>query len=71
MKPSATGWLSPEKIQIGSQYSSKDYEHLKFGAGIPPYLRGPYATMYTVRPWTIRQYAAADRHNAARLLDRM
>ena len=32
-------------------------EHLHFAAGIPPYLRGPYPTMYTVRPWTIRQYA--------------
>jgi len=32
-------------------------EHLGFSAGIPPYLRGPYSTMYVVRPWTIRQYA--------------
>ncbi len=32
-------------------------EHLGFTAGIPPFLRGPYATMYTVKPWTIRQYA--------------
>ncbi len=29
----------------------------RFGAGMPPYLRGPYASMYTIRPWTIRQYA--------------
>ncbi|MGB5370120.1 MAG: methylmalonyl-CoA mutase [Flavobacteriaceae bacterium] len=36
---------------------SKDFEHLGFAAGIPPYLRGPYATMYLQRPWTIRQYA--------------
>ncbi len=36
---------------------SKDFEHLGFAAGIPPYLRGPYATMYLKRPWTIRQYA--------------
>ena len=34
-----------------------DVDHLGFGAGIAPYLRGPYATMYTQRPWTIRQYA--------------
>ncbi|MGB5275380.1 MAG: methylmalonyl-CoA mutase, partial [Flavobacteriaceae bacterium] len=34
-----------------------DFEHLGFAAGIPPYLRGPYATMYLQRPWTIRQYA--------------
>ncbi|HCS19892.1 MAG TPA: methylmalonyl-CoA mutase [Bacteroidetes bacterium] len=33
------------------------YPHLLSGAGAPPYLRGPYATMYTIRPWTIRQYA--------------
>lgn len=33
------------------------YEHIGFTAGRPPYLRGPYPTMYTVRPWTIRQYA--------------
>ncbi len=32
-------------------------EHLNFAAGIPPYLRGPYTTMYVKRPWTIRQYA--------------
>jgi methylmalonyl-CoA mutase len=31
--------------------------HLGFGAGIAPYLRGPYASMYTVSPWTVRQYA--------------
>ncbi len=35
----------------------EDCEHLEFTAGIPPYLRGPYATMYTFRPWTVRQYA--------------
>jgi len=32
-------------------------EHLNYGAGIPPYLRGPYSTMYITQPWTIRQYA--------------
>ncbi len=35
----------------------KDFEHLNYTAGIPPYLRGPYPTMYVARPWTIRQYA--------------
>lgn len=35
----------------------KPPDHISFSAGIPPYLRGPYATMYTTRPWTIRQYA--------------
>lgn len=41
-------------------YSKKNIEnlhHIKFAAGIPPYLRGPYSTMYVMRPWTIRQYA--------------
>lgn len=34
-----------------------DFAHMGFGAGLPPYLRGPYSTMYAIRPWTIRQYA--------------
>ena len=49
-----------EDIKIKSVYSSNDTEsvkHLNFAAGIPPYLRGPYSTMYVQRPWTIRQYA--------------
>lgn len=53
-------WLSPEKIDIKPQFTEEDLKEsvLKnFTAGIAPYLRGPYATMYTVRPWTIRQYA--------------
>ncbi len=32
-------------------------EHLYYAAGIPPFLRGPYSTMYVMQPWTIRQYA--------------
>jgi methylmalonyl-CoA mutase len=53
-------WISPEKIEIKPEYTQKDIAQssLKnFTAGIAPFLRGPYATMYTVRPWTIRQYA--------------
>ena len=53
-------WNAPEKIPIASYYQYSDIselEHLKFGAGAPPYVRGPYASMYTSRPWTIRQYA--------------
>ncbi|MFZ4107013.1 methylmalonyl-CoA mutase [Flavobacterium sp.] len=42
---------------IYSKEDTKDLEHLGFGAGFSPYLRGPYATMYVRRPWTIRQYA--------------
>jgi len=53
-------WTSPEKIEIKPEYTALDLsknQWLQFDAGLPPYLRGPYATMYTVRPWTIRQYA--------------
>src|SRR5690554_3804232 len=49
-----------EDIAIQSSYSKtdlKDVEHLNFIAGMAPNLRGPYATMYVRRPWTIRQYA--------------
>src|SRR5882757_8303576 len=54
---SLPSWQSPEKIEIRPEYSFEKFEHLKYSAGIPPFLRGPYATMYTVRPWTVRQYA--------------
>ena len=53
-------WTSPEGIAIKNLYQAEDIqglEHLYFAAGIPPYLRGPYSTMYVRRPWTIRQYA--------------
>ena len=53
-------WLTPEQIEVPSHFSMADLEgmqHLEYAAGIPPYLRGPYSTMYTGRPWTIRQYA--------------
>ncbi len=56
----ATVWLTPEGIAVKSLYTEKDLEgieHLHFVAGLPPYLRGPYSTMYVIRPWTIRQYA--------------
>ncbi|MCY2686432.1 methylmalonyl-CoA mutase [Salinimicrobium sp. TH3] len=52
---------SPTKNgHTGEIYTPKDLEgieHLKYAAGIPPFLRGPYSTMYVIRPWTIRQYA--------------
>jgi methylmalonyl-CoA mutase len=57
---SLAAWKSPEEIEIKPSYSEKDtknFTHLNFTAGLPPYLRGPYATMYTIRPWTVRQYA--------------
>jgi len=49
-----------EGIILKSRYNTKDLdkvEHLEFGAGIEPFLRGPYSSMYTTKPWTIRQYA--------------
>jgi methylmalonyl-CoA mutase len=53
-------WLSPEHIPVKSFYTREDLEgleHLEYAAGVPPYPRGPYSTMYVTRPWTIRQYA--------------
>ncbi|MCG6950634.1 MAG: methylmalonyl-CoA mutase [Acidobacteria bacterium] len=53
-------WTTPEGIEVASAYSAADLEevdHLGGLPGIPPYVRGPYPTMYAVRPWTIRQYA--------------
>ncbi|WP_034920525.1 methylmalonyl-CoA mutase [Gillisia sp. CAL575] len=53
-------FMTAEDIPLKKVYSKKDIkevEHLNFAAGIAPYLRGPYSTMYVRRPWTIRQYA--------------
>ena len=53
-------FLTAENIELKATYSEKDIEnlnHLDFGAGFAPNLRGPYATMYVRRPWTVRQYA--------------
>ncbi|TGL17943.1 methylmalonyl-CoA mutase [Leptospira levettii] len=53
-------WQTAEGISIQSRYQSSDLEgmeHLNYAAGIPPYLRGPYSTMYVNKPWTVRQYA--------------
>ncbi|MDX1327992.1 MAG: methylmalonyl-CoA mutase family protein, partial [Arenibacter sp.] len=53
-------FITAEGIPLKEKYSPTDTEgltHLNFAAGIPPYLRGPYSTMYVKRPWTIRQYA--------------
>ena len=49
-----------DKIILKNFYCSQDIEstdHINFVSGIAPYLRGPYSSMYTIRPWTIRQYA--------------
>jgi methylmalonyl-CoA mutase len=53
-------FTTAEGIGVKPTYAKEDIsdlEHLSFGAGFAPYLRGPYATMYVRRPWTIRQYA--------------
>jgi len=54
------GWMTPEGVNVKTLYTKDDLlemEHLNYAAGIAPYLRGPYSTMYVTRPWTIRQYA--------------
>ncbi len=53
-------WTAPERIDVKPRYAAKDIaalDHIDYLSGIPPYLRGPYASMYTSRPWTVRQYA--------------
>ena len=53
-------WMTPELIPVKSVYTKEDLEgleHLNYAAGIAPFLRGPYSTMFATRPWTIRQYA--------------
>ena len=53
-------WLTAERIPVKGAYTAEDLEgmeHLNYAAGIAPFLRGPYSTMYVMRPWTIRQYA--------------
>jgi methylmalonyl-CoA mutase len=53
-------WLSAEGIGIERVYNTKDLKsskHLGFVSGLPPFLKGPYSSMYASKPWTIRQYA--------------
>ena len=53
-------WLTAEQIPVKDNYTAADLEgmeHLNYAAGLAPFLRGPYSTMYVMRPWTIRQYA--------------
>ena len=55
-----TDWKTPEKIVVKQRYGKQDIDqaqHLGNLPGQPPYVRGPYASMYVGRPWTIRQYA--------------
>lgn len=58
--PSDLIWNTLERIDVKPLYTEEDregLEHLDYEAGVPPFLRGPYATMYVARPWTVRQYA--------------
>ncbi len=63
-------WLTPEGIEVKSLYDASDWDGLDFletWPGLPPYLRGPYPTMYVNQPWTVRQYAGfstAEQSNA-------
>ncbi|MEO8596606.1 MAG: methylmalonyl-CoA mutase [Candidatus Solibacter sp.] len=53
-------WQTAEHIAVKPWYTPDDLyamEHLDFAAGVAPFLRGPYSTMYAMQPWTIRQYA--------------
>src|SRR5579864_7639512 len=55
-----TVWNTAEHIAVKARYTADDLyamEHLEYAAGVPPFLRGPYSTMYAMQPWTIRQYA--------------
>ena len=53
-------WMTPEGLAVKPLYTAEDLEgmaHINSQPGMAPYVRGPKATMYTGRPWTIRQYA--------------
>ncbi|MDG4771138.1 methylmalonyl-CoA mutase [Solwaraspora sp. WMMD792] len=59
-QPPGPTWHTPEGIEVAPLYTAADTADLTFldtVPGVPPYLRGPYPTMYTTQPWTIRQYA--------------
>src|ERR1043165_9106212 len=63
-------WNTLERIPVKAVYTADDLyamEHLDYAAGLPPFLRGPYSTMYAMRPWTIRQcagFSTAEESNA-------
>ncbi len=68
--PSKPAGSSPEGVPLKTSYSAEDLNelnHLGTMPGLPPFLRGPYSTMYVTRPWTVRQYAGfstAEQSNA-------
>ena len=56
----ALNWITPDGITVKPLYTADDVKNLPYANTLPgfePFLRGPQATMYAVRPWTIRQYA--------------
>jgi methylmalonyl-CoA mutase len=56
----SSDWMTPERIEIKPNFTKNDLEgmeHLNYAAGKAPNLRGPYSSMYVMRPWTVRQYA--------------
>ena len=58
--PERQSWRTNEQVEIRPLFTeedTRDLDHLGFTAGIAPFLRGPYPTMYVTRPWTVRQYA--------------
>src|SRR5579883_2177299 len=58
--PDPNAWMTGERIAVKHVYTADDLaamEHLDYAAGVAPFLRGPYSTMYVMQPWTIRQYA--------------
>lgn len=60
IKDATSNWMTPEQIEVKPGFTKEDLqgmEHLNYAAGKAPFLRGPYSTMYVMRPWTIRQYA--------------
>ena len=59
-EPADVPWVTPEGIAVKPGYGPEDMRGIDFVEtypGLPPYLRGPYPTMYVTQPWTIRQYA--------------
>ncbi|MFO0834545.1 MAG: methylmalonyl-CoA mutase [Phycisphaerales bacterium] len=58
--PDQLSWRTPEGLVIKPEYHASDLDavrHLSTMPGLPPFVRGPYATMYVLKPWTVRQYA--------------
>ncbi len=58
--PAQETWKTPEQIDVKGIYTAEDLNgmaHLNYAAGVAPFLRGPYSTMYVQKPWTVRQYA--------------